>query len=283
MALAAVRAPHLAQKDGGVVTPAKIERIVRNGVQVWQGGMAVADANGHLVPAGNANGTTQVLGRFEDSVLGDGTLRARVEAGCLWFNNSGTSIAVANLYDACYAVDDEAVHLSDSGGTRARAGIIVDIDATLGVCVLMSPYLFVGGDKAVIQSRARTYGHADLTAAAFTQAINLGAALPATAMILGYRIQLNEVFAGGAIATMDMQIGDDTNDDDSLCAASDMFTGSALLALDWVQGTRGVQPNGPPTGTQLQVLFTATVANVDQATTGEVDVEVFYQDIPSFL
>jgi hypothetical protein len=278
----ALTASRNTRRDGGEVTPEKTERIVRNAVQVYQGGMVVADAAGTIVPAGNANGVTQVIGRAESDVLGDGTRTVRVTSGCMWYTNTGSSIFADDLYKSCYATDDEAVQLSDAG-TLPKAGIIVDIDATLGVCVLMSPYLFAGGGESIVQRRAVTYGHADLTATALTQSIVLGTAIPATAMILGYRIQLNEVFAGGAISAMDLQIGDDTNDDDSICAASDMFTGSTLLALAWVQGTRGVQPNGPPTGTQLEVLFTAVGANVDQATTGEVDVEVFYLDLATFL
>lgn len=278
MVLAAARDT---EQEGGVVTPVHWDRIVRNGVTVFQGGMVVADANGELVPANNANGVTQVLGRCEETVVGDGALRARYSAGCYWYTNSGTSITADDLFRPCYAVDDEAVHLGDNGGARTRAGVIVDIDATLGVCVLMSPYLYAGGVN--IDRRAQTYTNADLTAAALTQTINLGAALPATAFILGYRMNLADAFDSPGAGTLDIQLGDTVTDDDSLCAAFDGYTASTNEGAGWVQGTRGAQPNGPPTGTQLALLFTATVDNLSTFTNGDLDVEVFFVDLATFL
>ncbi len=119
--------------------------------------------------------------------------------------------------------------------------------------------------------------NADLTAAALTQTIQLGSALPDTAAVAFVRCQLNDAFDSPGAGSLDLQVGDDTNDDDSLVAAMDLYTGSANEGVGWVAGdTRGAVPSGLPTGPQLEMLLTATTDNLSTFTNGDVEVEVYY-------
>ena len=278
MALSAAR--NTKRLDGDV-TPETFERIVRNGVTVYQGGMVVADSSGHLVPAGNANGITQVLGRCEDTVTGDGTKTAAFKAGVFWYTNSGSSISAANLFAHCYAVDDESVHLGDNAGARYRAGIIVDVDATMGVAVLMTPYLF--SDSVKIQRRAATITSDALTTAGVgPESENIGAVLPATAIVLAYRIRLNDAFDNGAGVSLAMEVGN-TSDVDALEDGFNCFTGSPKEAAGWSYTTPGPGIGVPSLATQLVATFTAGGDTLANFTNGSVDIEVFYISPASYL
>jgi len=224
-----------------------------------------------------------VLGRCEADVLGDGTLTASVTAGAFWYTNSGTSITVADLYAPCYAVDDEAVHQHSNNGARLIAGVIVDVDATLGVCVLLSPYIPENSLNGGVMRRAVNITSADLTTAGVgPESENIGAVLPATAIILGYRINLVDAFDNGAGVSLAMEIGD-TTDVDALEDGHDVFTASAKEGVGWSYTTPGPGIGVPGLATQLVATFTAGADQLANFTNGDVDIEVFYLDIASYL
>jgi hypothetical protein len=127
-----------------------------------------------------------------------------------------------------------------------------------------------------VQTRSFKFTNADLTTAGLTQAIDLGRALPANAWVLGYSLTLDDAFDSPGAGSLDVQIGDDTNDDDSICSAYDAYTGSANEGVSGSRGTAGIQPSGRPTGTQLSVLFTATTDNLNTFTNGDLDIEVAF-------
>lgn len=279
----ALTGPRHTRREDTITTPETIQRAVQSGAQVYLGGMVCSDPNGELVPAGDLSAVTHVLGRAELTVLGDGAITCRVTAGCFWYDNSGSSIDVGDLYRVCYAVDDEAVHQGDAGGARQRAGIIVDVDAALGVCVLMSPYLSSMGVSENILRRAVSLTSADLTAAGLTQTINIGGVVSVNAMLCGYRMSLTDAFDSPGAGSLDIQLGDTVADDDAICAAFDGYTGSVAEGAGWQIGVPGVSPYGPATGTQLAALFTATVDNLNTFTNGDVDIEIFYREVDSYL
>ena len=99
---------------------------------LYQGGMACLNAAGRVVPAGSATGLSAVLGRIERTVDNSagaaGDLDVDILPGQFRWDNSGTSIVTADIGELCYAVDDEAVHISNAGG-RAIAGTIINVDA----------------------------------------------------------------------------------------------------------------------------------------------------------
>jgi len=129
-------------------TPARDGAIIELGVtaakKCIQGGLAVLDASGYLKPAVTATGLVP-LGRFMETVDNtagaDGAVTARVEPGIFrWANSAGADeIAIAEIGDACYIVDDQTVAKTDGGGARSKAGLIFDVDAQ-GVWVWSGPW-----------------------------------------------------------------------------------------------------------------------------------------------
>ena len=127
------------------------------------------------------------------------------------------------------------------------------------------------------QTRSITLTDADLTAAALTQNIALGVALPDLAFITAHSLFLTTEFASPGAGSLDIQVGDDTNDDDSIVAAYDAYTGSANLGL-WTNGdTIGINPTGDPSGSQLQLALTATTDNLNTFTAGSCTIKVYFQ------
>jgi hypothetical protein len=292
MALAAARNTN---REDGVAFPDKVERAVRNGVTVWKGGMQCADAAGTIVPAGNANGVSQVLGCLQEvpananSIIGNaaGTNRARLTTGLFWFDNSAgaDALTVADLYHECYAVDDEAVARGDNNGAYLKAGIVMDIDATLGVLVALGPYTSL--EAGALKRVSRTLTSADLTTAGVgPETETIGAALPVTGLVAFYRIRLVDAFDNGAGVSLAMELGFST-DVDALEDSFDLFTGSAKEAIGWTYTTPGPGIGVPPldtvTTTQVVATITAGADQLANFTGGDVDIEVFYYDIPSVL
>ncbi len=133
-----------------------------------------------------------------------------------------------------------------------------------------------------INSEYVTITNADLTESGNTETISLGDSLPLNALIVGYRLRLVDAFDSPGGGSLDVQIGDDTTDDDSVLAAYDAYTGSAFeSATLWSVGTPGVRGGGmsPPTGDQLEILLTSTTDNLDTFTNGDLDIEVFWIDL----
>lgn len=119
--------------------------------KIFQGGMVALNAAGYLQPP-QAVGSVACVGRAENTVdnsLGlAGALTAQIGIGAFkWFQGSGPdAITAANVYQRCYAIDDQTVGLtngSGSGAVRPLAGIVLNVDADNGVWVLMGPELMI--------------------------------------------------------------------------------------------------------------------------------------------
>lgn len=149
MVLAASRST---SKQVGDPIPARVGRGMAVDIG-YKGGMAAVNAAGYLAPAGLAN-TDKVCGRFVDtydnSAGSAGDISGEVEQGVFRWAN-GDSIVAADMGEPCYASDDQTVTLSDSAGTRAFAGIIVDVDS-IGVWVLQGLFLAASATGAAAQS-----------------------------------------------------------------------------------------------------------------------------------
>lgn len=115
------------------VLPKLIPLPVEANTQIWAGSMVAVNAAGNAVPA-SSNNALKLVGRCERGVdnltgagPGLGTAGAQlveVAQGVFFYNCPDSSISGANLFQACYAVDDNDVSLSDAGGTRPYAGVI---------------------------------------------------------------------------------------------------------------------------------------------------------------
>lgn len=121
--------------------------------------------------------------------------------------------------------------------------------------------------------RTVTVTHAELTAAALSQAINIGAALPAKARVLGFDLHALTPFSGGGATAVSVEIGT-AGDVDAIVDGANLFA----AAVDGGPSTMplGVRPHKAfLTGGQLIATFTSDV-NVVNLAAGSVIVDVWY-------
>ena len=106
---------------------------VAAGAKCFAGGIACVNAAGFVTPGTAETGLTY-LGRFEeyiDNHLGnDGAIAINISRNTVfkWENSSTDAIVQAALGKNCYIEDDETVSLTDGGGTRSIAGIILQVE-----------------------------------------------------------------------------------------------------------------------------------------------------------
>lgn len=108
-------------------------------VAVYAGALVMRNAAGYLTKGATATGSVGV-GRAEERKTGGdnaGDVTLRVRPGDFWYKNSASTdaIAVGQIGDVCWIVDDETVAKTDGTGARSPAGFILDVDATRGVLV----------------------------------------------------------------------------------------------------------------------------------------------------
>ena len=103
------------------------------GTTIHGGTLVVLNAAGFAAP-----GTTALNliadGRAEESKANpgaNGAATVRVRPGVYRFDNSAAAdlIAIAEIGDDAFIVDDQTVAKTNGGNTRSRAGRIVDVDA----------------------------------------------------------------------------------------------------------------------------------------------------------
>lgn len=136
------------------VIPDVVPLPVAAAVKIWAGGMVCTNASGYAQPASTAGGVV-CWGRAEpaqnaagalaaDNTSGsNGAITLQVRQGCFKWA-SGTSadlISVTNAGVDCYVIDDFTVGLTDGGGTRVRAGKIIQVDSDGGVWVLQGAFV----------------------------------------------------------------------------------------------------------------------------------------------
>lgn len=120
---------------------------VKAATKIWAGALVVLNAG--YAAGGTAATGLKAVGRaehFADNSSGsNGDITIKVRSGVFQFNNSasGDLIAVADIGNDCYIVDDNTVAKTDNSGARSVAGKIVDVDAQ-GVWVAIGPGNVVG-------------------------------------------------------------------------------------------------------------------------------------------
>ncbi len=115
-----------------------------------------------------------------------------------------------------------------------------------------------------------TIGHADLTAAATSQAINIGSPLPPDAVILGREIRLATAFSGGTVSACTVSIGGTSAT--AIVNAESIFTGATTAK----KGTDGANPFGRLGGQQLTATITTTGDNVVNLSAGSMTIDIYY-------
>ena len=127
---------------------------------------------------------------------------------------------------------------------------------------------------AVFAKRTVTVLHSDLTEASngVLESVNIGAVLPANAVVVAHEVDITTLFSGGTVASVACDVGG--TDVDAIVNALDVFTGAATGKLT---GALGVHSRGIFTAEQLVVSFTpdgsAALLALDA---GELDVTVWY-------
>ena len=129
-------------------------------------------------------------------------------------------------------------------------------------------------DGGSLQKRTVTVLHGDLTAAVAgeAQAINVGAVLPANAVVLAHEVDVNTLFSGGGATAVKLDVGG--TDADAIVLQLDVFTG----ALTGPQSPRtGVHAQGKFSAQQLTATFTPDgLSTLLGLTAGELTVTVWF-------
>ena len=121
------------QKHGHPVAATAV--IHQGGIVALKAGIAIAGRSG--VGADNAAkaadaATLQVVGIAEESITGgaaDGDKRVATRTGTFLFDNKADDLVTrAEIGKPCFLVDDETVAKTSPNNTRARAGIVDDVE-----------------------------------------------------------------------------------------------------------------------------------------------------------
>lgn len=131
---------------------------------------------------------------------------------------------------------------------------------------------------AVLQSRTAQITYADLTSAVNgeAQAINIGAALPANAVVVGHEVNVATLFSGGSATAVKLDVGGTTAT--HIVSQMDVFTGAATGALS---PRTGAHAQGKFSAQQLKANFTPDAGHtLDGLTAGDLTVTVWFHVLP---
>lgn len=124
-------------RDTKRVEETRITLPVAASVTIYEGALVVV-SGGYAAPGTTAT-TLRAVGRADERVTNGvtaGAVTVKVSKGAFWYVNSGADpITLADLNMTCYIVDDQTVARTSNSAARSIAGRIVNVDATLGVCV----------------------------------------------------------------------------------------------------------------------------------------------------
>lgn len=107
--------------------------------KIYEGAIVAYNASGYVTPGATGLGLTAggvaeltagAVGNLSDSTgLADGILKVRVIQGVFLVDNSASTdlIALAQIGQLCYLVDDHTVAKTSGTGTRSLAGIVMDV------------------------------------------------------------------------------------------------------------------------------------------------------------
>lgn len=212
--------------------------------------------------------------------FGFGAVGAMAAVGTTGAASAGTAILAAPIdHDHAFSLTSSVV---GSRPAASAAGLLHDTTDT-------AAGLYRDGGASWVQvaprlqKRSVTITSADLTTAGVgPETENIGAVLPQTAIIIGYRLNLTDAFDNGAGVSLTVEVGT-SNDVDALEDAFDAFTGSAYEGAGFVYVTPGpgIGTNGYD-GTavgQLVATFTAGADQLANFTDGSLTVEVLFLDL----
>jgi len=241
-------------------------------------------ANDNVAAVAQANIGGDAWGKDDQTVSATGTDRSRVGTPWLVIASGNTMGYRAGVY---VELDKPGVPSADSALLEAElastdpeegaskigvedAGALFAADNVEDVLQEMGVLVAAG---MTAQKRTVTVGHADLTDADGSQAINIGAALPANSRIIGVDMRSLTPFTGGGAGAVTVDVGT-SGDVDALIDGADVFAaavdgGPAIMPA-------GVRPNKAfAAGGQLIATFDADV-DVADLTAGSVVIDVLF-------
>lgn len=136
-----------------------------------------------------------------------------------------------------------------------------------------------GGLTAPINYKEWTIGHADLTAAATSEAISL-TGFPTDAAPVACEMIVDTDFSGGSVSACVVEVGD-AADPDELLTSSNVFTGVQNTA--WVQTDAAVRVGKfhRETAYAPEAKFTSTTDNVVNLSAGSLRIRIYYALLPA--
>lgn len=238
---------------GGV--PVNTNYPVATGVVIYPGALVAKNATGYLVPA-SADNTLICVGTaapvdglpIDNSAGSNGAVSCPVIQGVARYANSN-AMTLAAVGGLCYAVDDESVSTSNSGGSRPIAGTVYLVDSN-GVWVYVGLAAPVDGTSltAFMNNLASTspaegaalVGIAD--AGTYTSATTVEAALQELyAKTLGLGLAPQALSGAGAVnVTSLVTLFTSTGDAQALTLADGTVTGQLKVIHHTVDGGSGV-------------------------------------------
>lgn len=249
-------------------------------------GVSCLDSGGDLVPTTTASSghCIGVMSHEVDNTGAAGAAKGWYETDRVFlFTNDGTNPFDEATHEPgalAYATDDHTV---------ATVGTVVmgqyrGVDSDGLVRVYVSPTIAAQADldsriasEVAPLYREVTIGHADLTTAGDTQTINVGAALPAGATILGVDFSNFTIFAGGTVSQLLLDIGS-AGDVDAIRDGVDLDT----TAVDGQPSAAplGIAPNKHfASATQLIATVVATGDDLVNLTSGAITIRVFFTEV----
>lgn len=268
------------QVDPNSVIPQLLSFPAEASTKIYGGAMVATNAAGNAVPA-SASTALKLWGRCErqtdNSSGGAGALQVPVRPGCFYYA-SGTSadaIAAANVGQACYSIDDNTVGLTDGAGTRPYAGVIVGVRSDGQVAVLVGqPGAYAPvGQQGAVQHVQIDIPLATIIAQTSGTAFNIGAALPANARLLAAEVDVVATVTGGTLSAVTSTIQNTGETAGAIQASHSVFAATGFF------NTAGSNPYASRGTQQLQMTLTATGDTLAHATTGHLQVNLFYVEV----
>jgi hypothetical protein len=130
--MAALTADRSTPRMGDSASPDLLSIPVKAAEKIFQGALVVIDAG--YAAEGRTALSLIAIGRCEelaDNTLGaSGAIQCRVRQGTFkWANAAGDLVAQANVGTDCFITDDQSVSATNGGGTKSRAGKVVQLDS----------------------------------------------------------------------------------------------------------------------------------------------------------
>lgn len=239
-----------------------------------KGTLVARDANGRAArPAdglaihGISNGENDNTATGPNGDGGNDAFLVEMDIGLGEFDYSGTAPKPDQVV---YAVDNHTVSLDSNGGARGIAGVCTEQGANGKVVIYVDPVVngALKSGVGLVQSVSLTLGFASLTDADGSQSFNVGAVLPAGAVVIGHAVNVTQAFTDGAAGDFDLDIG-------VAGTLTSIVNDMDLSPTGKKYGPLGARAGGRYDGEQILATVRANV-NLNTSTAGSAVIEVFY-------